>query len=114
MKGTYKHMTSKYFSKFVHNDLHKYFKTLEADTPWMFVMDNDPSQTSKASMDALDDIGADSPDVNVIEDYFHVLKRKLENDAISKHLTKESLATFKQRVLDTLKCAHISYIVFDR
>ena len=106
----HEHITSEYFSKFVCNDLHKCFETLEADTPWMFVMDNDPSQTSKASMDALDDIGAElfyipprSPDVNVIENYFHVLKRKIENDAISKHITKESFATFKQRVLDTVK-----------
>ena len=82
------------FSKFVYNDLHKCFETLEADTPSMFVMDNDLSQTSKASMDALDDIGAElfyippcSPNVNVIENYFHVSKQKLENDAISKHIT---------------------------
>ena len=40
-----------------------------------------------------------SPDLNPIENIFHLVKRYLENEAISKRITKESFEEFQSRVL---------------
>lgn len=110
-------MNGESFSTFVYDELHKCFETLNADSPWMFLMDNDPSQTSKVAIDSIDDIGAElftipprSPDVNVIENLFNVFKRQLDNDAISRNITKETFSDFKERVLNTFQETDISYI----
>ena len=69
-------------------------------------MDNDPSQRSRADQMALEDIESKfqeipprSPDLNPIENIFHLVKRYLENEAISKCITKESFEEFQSRGL---------------
>jgi hypothetical protein len=50
-------------------------------------------------------IPARSPDLNPIENFFHILKKSLENEAIEQQITKETFSDFTQRVLrciDTL------------
>lgn len=113
----YEHMSGNYFAQFVYTELHSAFEDMEADMPYKFIMDNDPSQTSKLSLDAIDDIGAQlfsipprSPDINVIENLFHVFKKKLDTDAIEKRITKESFNSFKSRVINTLKSTDVNYI----
>ena len=68
-------------------------------------MDNCPCQNSKVALAALDSIEctrhkipARSPDLNPIENVFHVVKKQLEQEAITLQLTKESFANFQDRV----------------
>ena len=57
-------------------------------------MDNDPSQTSKVARKAIEKIEAEfhkiparSPDLNPIENLFHLVKKNLENEAIENNIT---------------------------
>lgn len=114
----YEHMSGDYFAQFVYTNLHETFLQMETDQlPYKFIMDNDPSQTSKVSLDAIDDIGAElflipprSPDINVIENLFHVFKKRLDKDAIQQRITKESFNAFKNRVISTLKSTDVKYV----
>ena len=72
-------------------------------------MDNDPCQTSRKAMSAINQIECElhqiparSPDLNPIENVFHLIKKKLEKDAIDKKIRKESFNEFKDRVLRSL------------
>ena len=47
-------------------------------------------------------IPARSPDLNPIENFFHLIKKKLEKDAIDMKIRKESFNEFKDRVLRSL------------
>jgi len=113
----YERMSGEYFAKFVYDNLHNTFLNMNARLPYKFIMDNDPSQTSKLAMDAIYDIGAElfciparSPDINVIENLFHVFKKRLESDAIQRNITKESFNAFRNRVIHTLKTTDVKYI----
>ena len=75
----------------------------------IFVMDNDPCQTSRKAMPAINQIEYElhqipvrSPDLNPIENVFHLIKKKLEKDEIDKKIRKESFNEFKDRVLRSL------------
>ena len=85
----------------------------------MFVMDNCPCQNSKVALSALESIEctrhkipARSPDLNPIENIFHVVKRQLEEEAINLRLTKESFQNFHDRVCRCLD--HLSVDLVDR
>ena len=76
----------------------------------IFVMDNDPSQTSKVAMEALRtieakllEIPARSPDLNPIENVFHLVKRALRDEAIAQCIEAESFSQFQERVVRTIK-----------
>lgn len=65
-------------------------------------MDNDPSQSSKATMKELKKIEAEllkipaiSPDLNPIENMFHIVKSKLRDEAIDKRKEAESFWNFR-------------------
>jgi len=73
-------------------------------------MNNDPSQRSKVAATALEDIEAElheipprSPDINVMESFFHLLRMDLEDEAISENITSETFEQFRDRVLRTLE-----------
>ena len=72
-------------------------------------MDNDPSQRSKSATMALTEIEAElleipprSPDIDCIENVFHLVKRYLEEEAIAENITNETFERFKQRVFRVL------------
>jgi len=76
----YDRMSGTYFSDFVRTDLIQLFNPA-ARQKW-FVMDNDPSQRSKAARNAITNAGATlfeipprSPDLNPIENLFHIVKK---------------------------------------
>ena len=76
----YESMNGKYFSDFVRSDLIELFSP-GGQQKW-FVMDNNPSQRSKAARKAINDSGATlfeipprSPDLNPIENLFHIVKK---------------------------------------
>ena len=71
----------------------------------LFVMDNDPSRRSKSATMALTEIEAElleipprSPDIDCIENVFHLVKRYLEEEAIAENITNETFEQFKQRI----------------
>ena len=82
-------------------------------------MDNDLSQTSRAALNAIDRIEAQfhkipskSPDLTPNESVFHLLKRSLENEAISSEMSHECFDDFKARVYRALD--NLSINVIDR
>ena len=73
-------------------------------------MDNDPSQNSGAACQAMEEVEAErhkipprSPDLNPIENIFHVLRNLLDDEAESCNITHETFDQFKGRVLRTLE-----------
>ena len=71
----------------------------------LFLQDGDPSQNSVKSRIACDKIGArkliipaHSPDLNPIENIFHINKRKLHHDALELAIRREDFESFSARV----------------
>jgi len=75
----------------------------------LFLQDGDPSQNSKVAKIEMNKVNAvvmaippRSPDLNPIENVFHVLQKKLGNDAIDQNITHETFVQFSERVKDTM------------
>ena len=82
-------------------------------------MDNDPSQVFKLAMSVLREIECELskipsplPDLNPCESIFHIVKDSLDNEAIEKHINKESFDDFKNRVLHTF--SEMDTVVIDK
>ena len=100
----YMKMTEEYFSDFIENTLHRVLLDRAAATgkeKLLFLQDNDPSQNSGKAKEALKNIGAEvvkilprSPDLNPIENFFHNVKQKLRQDAITNRIVCENLNSF--------------------
>ena len=74
----------------------------------MWLQDGDPSQNSRAAQDAM--VGCQSellkipprsPDLNPIENIFHIVSRKLEKNALQEEITHELYEEFCDRVQET-------------
>ena len=83
----YEKMTADFVSCFVHRNLPTLFEIAgkEEQDRKIFVMDNDPSQTSAKVMRTIADVGvtvqkipARSPDLNPIEKVFHLVRKCIE------------------------------------
>ena len=119
LKVPYEKMTGRFFSQFVREHFNRTFAEAGPKTNGrrLFVMDNDPSQTSVAAKLAFEDIEAEfheipprSPDLNPIENIFHLVKLFLENEAISRNITWESFEQFQNRVFRALESVSIETI----
>ena len=71
----------------------------------MFVMDNDPSQNPAFAKKNMEEFGfilqktpMQSPDLNPIENLFHVVRKRIRQAAIKKNIIKESWPRFVTRV----------------
>ena len=115
----YEKMDAKYFGKFVREKLNACFARAgpRNDGKRMFVMDNDPSQTSKSGLEAISSIEAEfhriparSPDLNPIENVFHLVKKAVDDESTRLNITKESLKKFEERVVRQLQNIPIAYI----
>ena len=111
----YEHMGGEYFSDFIKTDLSMLFNA-ETEQKW-FVMDNDPSQRSKAARKAINEAGATlfaipprSPDLNPIENLFHIVKNQLDKEALTKAIHLETWQQFSARVHKTILQIPISFI----
>ena len=74
-----------------------------------FIQDNDPSQNSRAARDAMKEvkayqfsIPARSPDLNPIENMFHLVSKRIRNDARRLRIEQENFAAFSRRCTRTL------------
>ena len=110
LKVPYRKMDGDFFAEFIRHYFNICFARCgpKQNGRRLFLMDNDPSQTSKAARKALDDIEAElhriparSPDLNPIENIFHLVKTSLEREAISLNITSETFEHFSARVLKT-------------
>ena len=102
-------LSGKLFAEFIENNFFELFKSSCNPTVNVFVQDGDPSQNSKAAKTALDKIGAvqfsiypRSLDLNPIESVFNLVEQKLSSDAVKYSISKESYATFVERIEKTL------------
>lgn len=107
MMEPYDKMSGEYFSRLIRDKFNITFAKAgrKSNGQRQFVMDNDPCQTSKRSLAALDEIEAilhripaRSPDLNPIENIFHLVKKRLAREAFDKKIEKESFDEFKERV----------------
>ncbi|CAB3978781.1 Hypothetical predicted protein [Paramuricea clavata] len=76
----------------------------------LFLQDGDPRQNSVAAKRALDDVNAKlfsipprSPDINPIENLFHLIQSKLDRDVLARNITKETFEWFSERVKETME-----------
>ena len=123
LKVAYEKMNGEYFGQFIRTHFNITFARAgpKMNGRRLFVMDNDPSQRSKSATMALTDIEAElleipprSPDIDCIENVFHLVKRYLEEEAIAENITNETFEQFKQRVfraLDSIPSGVIDNII---
>ena len=102
----YEKMNGEFFADFIKREFDACFRRKGWPlTERLFVMDNDPSQTSSVSKQAMAKINcsmqvipARSPDLNPIENIFHNIKENLKKGAIQQNITYETFNEFKERV----------------
>ena len=104
----YERMSGEFFADFIRSHFDQMFEDADKDsTTW--VQDGDPSQNSRMARDAMREvksnllsIPARSPDINPIENIFHIVNRSLQKDAIDKRIQREKIEDFQQRVVSAL------------
>lgn len=103
------HLNGQKFADFVREQFPILFENSSNKKGKLFLQDGDPSQNSRKAQEAIAAVGAKkftiparSPDLNPIENIFHNVKRQLQDDALSKRITKETYSQFCARVKATL------------
>ena len=101
LKEVYEKMDGQFFMQFIRTHFNIAFPQAgpKRHGKRLFIMDNDPSQRSKE----LHEIPPRSPDINVIESIFHLLRMDLEEEAVSENITCEQFEQFRDRVLKSLE-----------
>lgn len=104
----YQRMCGDYFASFIRNNFEDMFDDAGKDS-CTWIQDGDPSQNSKAAQRAMEDVNAKllsipprSPDINPIENIFHLTHRKLSQDALERSIDRETLQDFEKRVIESL------------
>ena len=104
------HVNGAMFSEFIRTHFNDMFRKSANPEGKLFLQDGDPSQNSALAHLAIDFVGgklfqipARSPDLNPIENIFHIVSKQLHNDAQQKNITKESFEQFQRRVCFTLE-----------
>lgn len=97
------------FANFIETYFPEMFEKGNNTTGKLFLQDGDPSQNSKAAKDAMDclpcrlfKIPPRSPDLNPIENFFHLVGKDLKKDAIDSSIETESFNAFCERIEKTL------------
>ena len=112
-------MNGQFFAAFIKEHSNTCFmqSRLKSGGRRLFLMDNDPSQTSKAARSALHEIKAElhkipprSADVNPIENIFHLVKSSLQRETVSRNIVSECFEQFQTRVLLALDSVSVEII----
>lgn len=105
----YDKLDGQYFKNLVFREFRKMFKKAKKGRSRLWLQDGDPSQNSATSRKAMKSVRAKllsiparSPDINPIENLFHLIKRRLNNDAIARDIKKETFKEFSARVKSTI------------
>lgn len=106
----YEHLNGEYFKNIILEHFDGIFRLSNRSHSRIFIQDGDPSQNSAAARSAFKAIGAKlfsipprSPDLNPIENLFHLVKRNLKKQATEKKITYESVEQYAQRIENTFK-----------
>ena len=105
----YEKMDAKYFASFIDQHFNTIFERSAKGLTRLWLQDGDPCQNSKRAREAMTrchcellKIPPRSPDLNPIENIFHIASKKLEKDALNKGITHESYEEFCDRVQRTI------------
>jgi transposase len=103
------HIDGEKFSKMVTNLFPEIFKNSANPVRQLFLQDGDPSQNSRLARDTWEGLGYSmfaipprSPDLNPIENVFHLIGKKLKKDAIDRKLDSETYEQFCARARRTV------------
>ncbi len=101
-------MNSDYCEKYVLRNFEQLFQKSGKESR-MFIQDGDPSQNSKKARGAMVKYAAKllaipprSPNLNPIENVFHLVRKELKAEAIEKRISAEIYEEFSKRVSRTL------------
>jgi hypothetical protein len=110
-------LTGKMFAEFVTDHFSSVFENSANPRGKLFLQDGDPRQCSRVARKAMDQLGCRifaipprSPDINPIENIFHLVRKQLQEDALRKKITKESFAAFSERIKRTMKSIPVETI----
>ena len=105
----FERLTGENFAEYVRAHFPRIFEKSANPTAKRFVQDGDPCQNSAVASRALKQVGAckfsippRSPDLNPIENLFHLVSKQLEKDALDMHITHETFTQFSERVKRTM------------
>ena len=103
------HINGEKFSEMVRLYFPDLFQGSANSVRKIFLQDGDPSQNSKRARDTWEALGYSmfsipprSPDLNPIENTFHLIGKKLKKDAIEMNLEQETYEQFVRRVKKTV------------
>lgn len=111
----YEKLNGAYFASLISRKFNTVFDRANKNGSRLWVQDGDPSQNSAAARRAMRECHCEntlirlaprSPDINPIENVFHILRNKLRQDAITQDISKETYTKFQERVIHTVQ--HIS------
>ena len=98
------------FAEFVAEHFSSVFDNSANPRGKLFLQDGDPRQCSRVARKAMENLGCRmfaipprSPDINPIENIFHLVRKQLQDDALRNKITKESFAAFSERIKYTMK-----------
>ena len=115
----YEKMNAEYFAAFVRRNFSTLFEIAGKgpDDRKVFVMDNDPSQTSAKARVVMEELGMTfqkipprSPDLNPIENMFHEVKKRLNMAAKQKNVQYQTWGEFVNSVKFNIWSTPQSYI----
>lgn len=94
------------FAQMINDNFPEWFlKVATRRQPKIFLQDGDPTQNSAIARNAWQALGCErfaiparSPDLNPIENIFHLIGNKLKADALQNNIAKESYSDFSRRV----------------
>lgn len=104
----YEHMTGEFFAGFIRQYFPDMFEDCAKDS-MTWVQDGDRAQNSTKAKQAMKDVGAHllnipprSPDINPIENIFHLTQKKLKKEAVQRRIERETLPQFEKRIIEIL------------
>ena len=103
------HINGEKFADIIANSFPQMLSAAQKGDIKLFVQDGDKSQNSKVALEQLEVIGASvfaiparSPDLNPIENVFHLSGKKIKLDGLALNIQHESFEQFQQRCQSTL------------
>ena len=110
----YKKMSGEFFKSYIAKKFPVLFKLAGKPHSKLWIQDGDPCQNSYAAKTALTECGAEllsipprSPDINPIENLFHLVRRELDRQALSENITHVTL--YRWYTVDDVNHCHNSY-----
>ena len=109
---SYDHLMGNFFATFIEKHFNSLFLKATKNGSRLWLQDGDPSQNSRAAKRAMGNCNCDmslieipprSPDDrNPIENFFHLVRVRLKDDALQLKITKETFEEFQARVIRTI------------